>query len=81
MAASKLIELCEQLSYLLAYELLAGAQALDLAMPGRTASRIAEVHKLVRDLSPVLDEDRPIGREVEAVARELVLTGRLSARH
>ncbi|MEM7635439.1 MAG: aromatic amino acid lyase, partial [Pseudomonadota bacterium] len=78
LAASKLMQLCEQLSYLLAYELLAGAQALDLAEPDGVAPRVAEVHKQVRALSAFLDDDRPIGREVEAVACELVLMGGLA---
>ncbi|WP_108880589.1 thioesterase, FlK family [Anderseniella sp. Alg231-50] len=78
LAASKLMQLCEQLSYLLAYELLAGAQALDLAGPAGVAPRIATAHEQVRALSGFLDDDRPIGREVEAVACELVLMGRLA---
>jgi len=77
LAASKLMQLCEQLSYLLAYELLAGAQALDLAAPDGVAPLIAAAHEQVRALSAFLDDDRPIGREVEAVACELVLMGGL----
>ncbi|MEM9471882.1 MAG: aromatic amino acid lyase [Pseudomonadota bacterium] len=80
LAASKLMRLCEQLSYLLAYELLAGAQALDLAKPDGIAPRMAEVHRQVRALSAFLDDDRPVGREVEAIARDLVLTGKLARR-
>ncbi len=78
LAASKLMQLCEQLSYLLAYELLAGAQALDLADPDQVAPRIKAAHRQVRALSAFLDDDRPIGREVEAVACELVLMGGLA---
>ncbi|NNJ77261.1 MAG: aromatic amino acid lyase [Anderseniella sp.] len=78
LAASKLMQLCEQLSYLLAYELLAGAQALDLAAPDGVAPRLAEAHKQIRALSAFLDDDRPVGREVEAVACELVLMGGLA---
>ncbi|MGB5213634.1 MAG: aromatic amino acid lyase [Anderseniella sp.] len=78
LAASKLMQLCEQLSYLLAYELLAGAQALDLAGPDGVAPRVAVAHQQIRALSAFLDDDRPIGREVEAVACELVLMGKLA---
>ena len=78
LAASKLMQLCEQLGYLLAYELLAGAQALDLARPDSVAPRVAAAHAQVRGLSAFLDNDRPIGREVEAVACELVLMGGLA---
>jgi hypothetical protein len=31
----------------------------------------------VRRLHPFLDEDRPIGREIESVAREIVQSGML----
>jgi histidine ammonia-lyase len=78
LAASKLMQLCEQLSYLLAYELLAGAQALDLAGPDGVAPRLTVAHQQIRALSAFLDDDRPIGREVEAVACELVLMGGLA---
>jgi histidine ammonia-lyase len=78
LAASKLMQLCEQLGYLLAYELLAGAQALDLAGPDQVAPRIAVAYQQVRGLSAFLDDDRPVGREIEAVACELVLTGGLA---
>lgn len=78
LAASKLMQLCEQLSYLLAYELLAGAQALDLAAPDGVAPRLAVAHQQIRALSAFLDDDRPIGREVEAIACELVLMGKLA---
>ncbi len=78
LAASKLMQLCEQLSYLLAYELLAGAQALDLAAPDGVAPRLTVAHQQVRELSAFLDDDRPVGREVEAVACELVLMGGLA---
>jgi len=78
LAASKLMQLCEQLSYLLAYELLAGAQALDLASPKGVAPRVAAAHQQVRALSAFLAVDRPIGREVETIACELVLMGGLS---
>jgi|GEM_PF-94131 len=78
LAATKLMQLCEQLSYLLAYELLAGAQALDLAGPDSVAPRIAMARQQVRALSAFLDDDRPVGREVEAIACKLVLMGGLS---
>jgi histidine ammonia-lyase len=78
LAASKLMQLCNELSYLLAYELLAGAQAVDLAQPDGIAPRMAEAHRQVRALSAFLDDDRPVGREVEAVACELVLMGKLA---
>jgi histidine ammonia-lyase len=77
LAANKLDRLCETMSYLVAYELVAGAQAVDLAKPDRVASRLAKAHRLVRQHCAFMAEDRPIGREVEAIACELVLMGGL----
>ena len=77
LAASKLMQLCEHLSFVLAYELLAGAQAIDLARPKHLAPRIAAAHQQVRALSAFLADDRPIGREVETIACELVRKGGL----
>lgn len=77
LAASKLMQLCEQMGYLVAYELLAGAQALDLAGPADVAPRVALAHQQVRALSAFLADDRPVGREVDAIACELVLMGGL----
>lgn len=77
LAASKLMQLCEQLSFVLAYELLAGAQAIDLANRQDLAPGVAAAHQQVRAMSAFLADDRPIGREVENIACELVLMGGL----
>lgn len=77
LAARKLDRLNETMSYLVAYELVAAAQAVDLAKPDRVASRLAKAHRLVRQHCAFMAEDRPIGREVEAIACELVLMGGL----
>jgi histidine ammonia-lyase len=78
LAARKLDRLCETISYLVAYELVAGAQAVDLSRPAGLAARLAKAQRLVRQHSAFMDEDRPIGREVEVVACELVLMGGLA---
>ena len=77
LAAHKLDRLCETMSYLVAYELVASAQAVDLAKPDGFAPRLAKAHRLVRRHCAFMAEDRPIGREVETVACELVLMGGL----
>jgi histidine ammonia-lyase len=78
LAARKLDQLCETMSYLVAYELVAAAQAVDLARPDAIAHRMAQAHAMVRQYSAFMDEDRPIGREIEAIACELVLMGGLA---
>ncbi|MGB7205828.1 MAG: aromatic amino acid lyase [Anderseniella sp.] len=77
LAATKLLQLCEQMGYLTSYALIAGAQAIDLARPDRVAPRVMAAHALVREHSLFIEDDRPLGREVEVIACELVLMGGL----
>jgi histidine ammonia-lyase len=51
-----------------AIELLAGAQAVEFLAPLRPARGTAAARELVRSLSPRLREDRPLDRDIEAVA-------------
>jgi histidine ammonia-lyase len=51
-----------------AIELLAGAQAVEFLAPLQPASGTAAARELVRSLSPRLREDRPLDRDIEAVA-------------
>ncbi|HKG75686.1 MAG TPA: aromatic amino acid lyase, partial [Aestuariivirgaceae bacterium] len=77
LAVQKLEALLERYELAIAMELAAAAQAVDLAKPRRIAPKLAKAHEAVRRLHPFLDEDRPIGREIESVAREIVLSGML----
>ena len=54
--------------------------AVDLAAPDRLGRGAAAAHAAVRELVPPLADDRPLGGEVERVARELVAPGRLQER-
>ena len=81
----KLGELVERVRYLIAIELLVSAQAVDLRdmdldLLGEGARRTFEQ---VRRLVPVLDEDRPLGPDIDrmqrAVAAGLLGTNNLSA--
>ncbi len=78
LAARNLHGVCEVLARLVAYELVAAAQAFDLAKPASPAPRLVLAHQLIRNLSAYMDDDRPIGREVEKIAEELVLDGGLA---
>jgi histidine ammonia-lyase len=78
LAVQKLASLCEAYELLVAFELLAGTQAVDLAGPERLAPKLQELHGAIRAISPFLDEDRPVGREVERLTEELVRSGRLA---
>ena len=79
LAAQKLGELLDRLDLLIALELLAGAQAVDLAGRQELPARLAPVHARLRAISPFIDDDRPLGREIERVASELIRTGELPA--
>ncbi|NNE22302.1 MAG: histidine ammonia-lyase [Rhizobiales bacterium] len=78
LAAQKLSQLTAKLNLIAAFELIAAAQAVDLAQPQKVAPRLAKVHRAVRGICPFIEEDRPLGRQIEAVAEELVASGRLA---
>jgi histidine ammonia-lyase len=74
LSAHKLKELIDRLDLLAAFELAAAAQAVDLAQ-ATLPPRLKPVHAAIRELSATMDEDRPMGREIEAIAEKLVTSG------
>jgi histidine ammonia-lyase len=78
LAAEKLGDLLVKLELLVAIELVAAAQGVDLAKLERLAPRLANVHTAVRARSPFIDDDRPLGREIEKISAELVASGALA---
>jgi len=74
LAARKLDELVGQLRLIVAFELVAASQAVDLRGAPVSAA-LTRVHAAVRALSPFIDDDRPLAAEVEAVADQLVDSG------
>jgi histidine ammonia-lyase len=78
LAVEKLAALCEAYELLVAFELLAAAQAVDLANLTQLAPRLMALHGAIRAISPFIDEDRPLGRDVERIAGELVRSGRIA---
>ncbi len=76
-AAQKLGDLLDRLDLLIALELVAGAQAIDLAGLTDLPVRLSAVHARIRTLSRFIDDDRPVGREIERIASEVVRTGDL----
>lgn len=81
LAVDKLETLLDRLALVIAVEALAAAQALDLrGLPaGAAGSPLSAVYAAVRAVSPPFSDDRPIGREIEAVAAGLIASGRLGA--
>ena len=79
-AALRLGEQLERLRLLVAVELLVAAQAVDVAAPGRLGAGTAAAHRCVRELVPILDEDRPLGADVQRLDSELLAAGELHRR-
>ena len=77
LAGQKLSELTELMRLGLAYEAIAAAQAVELRGGDRPTGRLAEIYETIRKYCPVLEDDRPVGRRVEALAGA-VAAGELS---
>ncbi len=73
-AARKLERNVTNLENVLAIELLAAAQALDLRRPLRSSERLEELHRRLRAVVPPWDADRYAAPDV-ARARELLVSG------
>lgn len=73
-AARRLHPMADNLARLLAVELMAAAQGIELRRPLRSSEALERAVALVREVSPFLRDDRPLGGEIESVAR-LVLQG------
>ena len=54
-----------------AIELLAGAQAVEFLAPLAPGDGVRATHDFVRSLSPRLRDDRPLTRDIEAVAEAI----------
>ncbi|WP_119462498.1 HAL/PAL/TAL family ammonia-lyase [Rhodospirillaceae bacterium SYSU D60014] len=79
LAARKLADMLERLRLLVALELVVATQAVDLAKVTRLGRGTAIAHAIVRELVQPLDEDRPLGGDIERVAAEALASGRLLA--
>jgi histidine ammonia-lyase len=73
-AARKALAVVENAERVLACELLAAAQALDLRAPLRPARGVAAAHAAVRTVAATLDADRALDQDLERVA-ELARSG------
>ncbi len=79
-AVQAAIRIREQLGHfarLVALELVCAAQAVELAEPRGLGAGTSAAHKCVRELSASLRDDRPLGVDVDLVAREAVANRRL----
>lgn len=74
--ALKLRQVVRNVEHVLAIELLAASQAVDLLAPLKPGKRARIAHRLVRSVSQALKRDRPLAPDIEAVAK-LIATGKL----
>jgi histidine ammonia-lyase len=70
-AGFKAIRVMENVRRVLAIELLATAQAIDLLSPRKPARRLAEIHARIREFVPPLHKDRSLSEDIELVARKI----------
>jgi histidine ammonia-lyase len=68
-AALKAARAVERARDVIAIEFLCAGQALDLLAPLTTSDPLARVHQFIRATVPTLDDDRPLSREIAAIAR------------
>ena len=74
-AARRLHAMAANLARIVAVELMAAAQGIDLRRPLRSSEPLERAVATVREVCPALDDDRPLGGDIEAVAG-MVLAGR-----
>ncbi len=72
--ARRLGSMTENSGYIVATELLAAAQGLDLRQPLVSSPELVKCLQLIRKTVPFLDNDRQIGRDIEAI-QSLILSG------
>jgi histidine ammonia-lyase len=70
-AGRKALEVIENTAHVLAIELICACQALDLHAPLEASPDISAVHGMVRETVPFVAEDRPLYREIAALAARL----------
>jgi histidine ammonia-lyase len=75
-AALMALDAVERAESILAYELLCACQALDLD-PGRAGRIVESAHEAVREVVPLLGDDRPPSDDLAALL-PLVSSGRLA---
>jgi len=75
-AARKALLVVENVETVVAIELLAACQAIDLLRPLTSTEVLEKVHALVRSVTPFMEKDRYVAPDIAAVA-ELVRQGRV----
>jgi histidine ammonia-lyase len=79
-AALRVREQLERFELLVAVELVCAAQAVELAAPRRLGAGTGAAQSVIRSVVEPLEEDRPLGPEVERLAARALRGGELLAR-
>lgn len=77
-AARRMLDVVRNFEYVVAIELIAACQAIDLRAPLQPGAGTAAAYRAVRSVVPPLDGDRVLSGDIEAAA-ELLRSGRLDA--
>lgn len=77
LAAKKAADAVTRLRLLIGVELIVAAQAIDLRAPDRLAPPVKCALTALRNVVPMLDDDRPLGTELELLADRLLTGGAL----
>lgn len=71
MSALKFRQIVGTVARIIAIELLAAADGLEFRRPLRSGPGVESTYQFVRSMSPRLERDRPLSREIEALASKL----------
>lgn len=73
-AARRLRRMLDALCNVISIELLAAAQGIDFHAPLQTGAQALKAYELIRSVSPVVEKDRVLATDIEAVAK-IVMRG------
>lgn len=76
-AARRLLPMAENVSVVVAIELLAACQGIDLLRPLKSSQTLEQIHHLIRDHVPFYDQDRYFAPDMEKI-KLLVQSGKIS---
>jgi histidine ammonia-lyase len=79
-SALKLREIADDAEYLLAIELLAAAEGLEFRHPLKAGTGVETAYAQVRKISPPVEEDRSLSRDIEEIAAA-IRAGKFDSEH
>jgi len=74
-ASRRLLAMADNLAGIVAIELLAAAQGLDLHAPMKTSPKLQLYHDAIRARVPFYDKDRPFAPDIEAIVKAILVGG------